>query len=148
MDRNEVIVREAGRIADIPKLRADLHLLETKIKEIPGHIEALDVMHHFTDGIYMRTVLMKKGDIVVGKIHKKEHLVIVSAGRAKIVSEEAGAREIVAPFIFKSQPNVKRGLLIIEDMIFTTVHPNPTNTQDLAVLEDELISKDYDGVES
>lgn len=132
----------------ILQLRDNLNSLEAKIKACPETIKHLDVMHHFTNGIYARTALMKAGDLIVGKIHKKEHLVVVSAGKAKVVSEEFGSKDIVAPQIFKSPPGVKRALFIIEDMVWTTVHENPSNTEDLSVLEAELIAKDYDEVKS
>jgi hypothetical protein len=144
----------AERQAPLPsraELRAEIARLEAAMKEHPAAVEgygALDLMHHFTDGIYMRTVRMNCGDLIVGRIHKKEHLVVVSAGRARVVSEEWGAKEIVAPMIFKSPPGAKRVLLILEDMVWTTVHSNPTNTEDLAALEAEFIAADYSEVVS
>jgi hypothetical protein len=138
-------VKETNQISSA-QIRAEISNLETEMKANPSAISTIDVMHHYTNGVYARTVLMKAGDLIVGKIHKHEHLVIVSAGRARVVSEEFGAKEIVAPSVFKSPPGVKRALLILEDMIWTTIHKNEFNIQDMAVLEDELIAKDYSEV--
>lgn len=144
---SEVVLRERKDI-DTQQLRVEIATLEAKMRENPGAFHELEVMHHFTKGIYARTVIMHAGELVVGKIHKKEHLVVVSQGSARVVSEEFGSVEIMAPQIFKSPPGVKRCLLILEDVIWTTFHENPTNTQDLAILEEELIAKDYEGVQS
>ena len=128
------------------ELRQSIAALEAVAKADPNSFDTLDVMHHFTSGIYCRTVLMRAGDIVVGKIHKREHIVVVSAGRARVVSEEFGAKEIIAPAVFKSPPGVKRALHILEDMVWTTIHKNASNTEDMSELEAELIAKDYEEV--
>lgn len=122
-------------------------VLEEKIIRLQHALECLptefhhtiETMHHFLPGTYMRTVLMKKGDIIVGKRHKLEHVAIVSSGFALVLSAENGREWITAPAIFKSAPGAKRALLIEEDMVWTTIHPNPSNTQDLEALENELI---------
>src|SRR3954468_10455408 len=133
---SELVHAEEKAITPL-EIRGEILHLETQIRAQPDAFYELDVMHHFTDGTYARTVLMRAGELIVGKIHKKEHLVIVSAGRARVVSEEFGAKEITAPFVFKSPPGVKRVLLILEDMVWTTVHKNASNTEDLAILEEE-----------
>lgn len=133
---------------DIPELRDKIHQLEKAMKACPDdiRIDMLDVMHHFTDGIYCRTVLMHAGELIVGKIHKKEHIVVVSAGRASVISEEFGGTEIVAPMVFKSPPGVKRVLHIHEDMVWTTIHKNESNTENMDELEEQLIAKEYEEI--
>lgn len=144
MQASEVAVRQENNAELMQEsIRSGIASLEEKCRAVAEHVVALEVMHHFMPGIYVRTCLMKAGDIIVGKIHKKEHLVIVSAGRAQVLSEEFGAKEIVAPAVFKSPPGVKRALLVTADCVWSTIHENPTNTQDLSVLEEELIAKDY-----
>jgi hypothetical protein len=142
---NSVEVKETTELA-LPDIRDSIKSLEQALKSHPEACDTLDVMHHFTDGIYCRTVLMRAGEVIVGKIHKKEHIVVVSAGRARVVSEEFGAKEIVAPAVFKSPPGVKRALHILEDMVWTTIHKNVSNTEDMSELEEELIAKNYDEV--
>lgn len=98
------------------------------------------VIHRFLDGIYMREVLMKKGLIVVGKIHKQEHVAIISKGRATVLTED-GLKEIQAPCTFKSPPGVRRALVIHEDMVWTTVHR--TDETDLDKIEAQLIAPNF-----
>lgn len=142
---SELIVKETGAV-DKLAMRESIAALEVAMRQQPDAFNVLDVMHHFTDGIYCRTVLMRAGELIVGKIHKREHIVIVSAGRAKVISEEFGAKEITAPCVFKSPPGVKRALQILEDCVWTTIHKNETNNEDMDFLEEELIAKDYSGV--
>lgn len=104
---------------------------------------ALETKHSFADGIYTRTVFMKAGSLITGKIHKLEHIVVIGQGSASVVSEEFGSKMIKAPMVFVSRPYVQRALFVHEDMVWTTVHKNPSNTQDLDILEEELIAKDF-----
>lgn len=105
---------------------------------------ALETLHNFADGVYTRTVFMKAGSLITGKIHKLEHIVIIGQGSASVISEEFGSKIISAPMVFVSRPYVKRLLFVQEDMIWTTVHKNPSNTRDLDILEEEVIAKDYE----
>jgi hypothetical protein len=77
--------------------------------------------HMFTPGIYLRKFKMKAGSVVVGKLHAQEHLCIISAGRA-LVTTEAGTQEIAAPCEFVSPAGSKRALVILEDMVWITIH--------------------------
>lgn len=120
-------------------LRNSVTALAEELKQFPQ--EELPVQHEFLDGIYMRTVLMKAGLIVIGKIHKQEHVAIISQGRATVVTEH-GVVEMRAPFMFKSPAGVRRALLIHEDMVWTTVHRS--DHTDIDRLEEQLIAKDFD----
>lgn len=121
-----------------PALREQVTEVAEYLKQFPQ--EELPVQHEFLDGIYMRTVYMKAGIIVVGKIHKQEHVAIISKGKATVVTEY-GVVEMQAPFMFKSPPGVRRALLIHEDMVWTTVHRSEHT--DLEQLEEQLIAKDF-----
>lgn len=132
-----------------PDLRERIFKLEAALVALPDAAHrTIETMHHFAEGTYTRTVLMKKGELITGKIHKLDHVVIVSQGSAIVIGEEFGRVRITAPAIFKSAPGAKRVLLIEEDMIWTTVHPNPSNTQDMVQLEEELIAKNFEEVRS
>lgn len=103
--------------------------------------EELPVHHEFLSGIYMRTVFMKAGLIVVGKIHKQEHVAIISKGDAWVMTEE-GLIRVTAPFQFNSKPGARRALYILEDMVWTTVHRS--DETEIDKLEEQLIAKDFD----
>lgn len=130
-------------------IRDSIHSLEASMMALPIEQKvALETKHSFSDGTYVRTVFMKAGSLIVGKIHKLEHVVIIGQGSASVVSEEFGSKVIKAPMVFVSRPYVKRLLFIHEDMVWSTVHKNPTNTRDLDLLEKELIAEDYDQKET
>jgi quercetin dioxygenase-like cupin family protein len=120
-------------------LRDEVTEFAESLKAYPQ--EELPVQHDFLDGVYMRTVYMKAGLVVVGKIHKQEHVAIISKGSATVLTEH-GVVEMKAPFIFKSPPGARRALRIHEDMVWTTVHRS--DHTDLENLEEQLIAKDFD----
>lgn len=97
------------------------------LDKVGVHIET---MHHFQPGVYVRTVHMRAGDLIVGKVHKKDHICIISAGSALVISEEFGPVEITAPAIFTSKAGAFRTLFVKEDMVWTTVHNTQFSTQE------------------
>jgi len=121
------------------QIREEVTALAEELKALPQ--VDLPVQHEFLDGVYMRTVFMKADTIVIGKIHKQEHVAIISQGRATVLTEH-GVLEIKAPYLFKSPPGARRALRIHEDMVWTTVHRS--DHTDIESLEEQLIAKDFD----
>ena len=77
--------------------------------------------------------------MVVGKIHRREHLYIVASGTVTIAGE--GYRETVTgPKVFVSQPGTKRAVYAHTDATTMTVHR--TDEKDLDKIEAELIEED------
>lgn len=98
----------------------------------------LQPKHFFTDGAYTRSLPIPADMIVVGKTHKHEHMVVLVKGTATINTDK-GMETISAPHFWKSRPGDKRALYTHSDCEFATFHLNPTNTQDLAELEADII---------
>lgn len=143
---NSFITIEGGFTDLSPQMiRDSISQLEKSMIALPNEQKiAIETMHNFADGVYTRTVFMKAGSLITGKIHKLDHIVVIGQGSASVVSEEFGSKIIKAPMVFVSRPYVKRALFIHEDMVWTTVHKNPENTRDLDILEELLIAKDYE----
>lgn len=148
-DSNQYVTYETGKNEMTPELaRKAIIGIEAMMLNAPAEQQVgLETQHNFTDSVYCRTVLMHAGQMIVGKIHKLEHTVIISKGSASVLSEEFGTKHLQAPMVFVSPPGVKRLLFIHDDMIWTTVHKNLSNTRDISVLESELIAADYSELE-
>lgn len=106
-------------------------LLELEQLDIP-------VEHHFAPGNYARECFLPAGSVVIGKVHRHAHVNIISKGKVTVATSE-GLHEYEAPLTFISEPGTKRALIVHEDTVWTTVHPNPTDTQDLALIESDVI---------
>ena len=120
--------------------RNEILTLEQEMKSSGKEID-IEVNHYFCDGLYAREMIMPKGVIVVGKIHKKEHFCVISKGIVEIRSEEKSER-VESPFIYTSMPGAKRALYAIEDVVWTTFHA--TTETDLDKLEAEHIAENFD----
>lgn len=122
---------------------ATIEALESRLLPMPG-INAPElecpVVEEFAPGIYIRTIFMSAGLFIIGHEHKKEHFNFIHSGRA-LVNYDGEVRDIRGPMMFKSAPGVRKMLVIIEDMTFTTVHENPDDCRDSATLDDRNILK-------
>ena len=96
----------------------------------------MPLKHYFSPGVYVREIFMSAGSIVIGKIHKTEHLNIIQKGRVSIY-DEAGVFTLQGPITFSSGAGVQKVLYIHEDTVWSTVHV--TDETDLVKLESELI---------
>jgi hypothetical protein len=97
--------------------------------------------HYFAEGLYAREIFIPKGTLLTGKIHKTEHLNIISKGKIS-VSTEDGNKIIEAPCTIISRPGTKRAGYALEDTVWTTIHA--TKETDLVRLEQELIAESHE----
>lgn len=89
-------------------------------------------------GVLARTVLMPKGDIVIGEKHKEETINILIRGELKVwVNGEV--IHIKAPYMIKSKANTRKVFYIVEEVVWTTFHK--VTSTDLDEIEDEVIIK-------
>tara|TARA_R110002074_G_scaffold227554_1_gene399188 strand:+ start:308 stop:811 length:504 start_codon:yes stop_codon:yes gene_type:complete len=89
-----------------------------------------DYKHSFADGIYIREMGMKKGQLGFSAIHKHSYGFFLLSG-ILASSKEEGIEEFVAPCYIISPQGAKRIVYAIEDCVITTIHANPTNTENL-----------------
>ena len=106
-------------------------------KNIPV-VDEIPITHKFADGIYIRQMNMKAGQIVVGATHKHLHVWFLMTGRV-LINNYGEKIEHVAPCYTISNPGSKRVIYAVEDSIFVNVHKNPTNTKDIKELEKRII---------
>lgn len=86
--------------------------------------------HSFAEGIYIREMRMKKGQLGFSAIHKHSYGFFLLSG-ILASSKEDGVEEFIGPCYIISPQGAKRIVYAIEDCVITTVHANPTNTEDL-----------------
>jgi len=99
------------------------------------------VTHRFTEGLYLREILMPKGTRIIGKIHATEHFNVVLTGSCTVITAE-GREEIIAPHTFISKAGVQKVVIVHEDCRWQTLHV--TDKTDLKEIEKDVIAEDYD----
>lgn len=117
-------------------MREKVENLEAHMRDMPQ--AELVTNHYFADGIYARELLHPEGALIVGKVHKREHLLIVTKGRLRIAMNEE-VRFVEAPAVLVSAPGTKRALLALEDSVYMTVHR--TNKKNLSKIEKEVVEE-------
>ena len=98
----------------------------------------IQVEHFFTPGIYMRHGTIKAGVVLIGHLHKTEHMNILFSGEISVVLDGEVMR-CKAPAVFKCGPGVRKIIYAHDDSVMANVHG--TTTTDLDKLEDELVIK-------
>lgn len=128
---SQIDLRDAPSLQDIQRLHAMLGLYPQV------HIEPT---HHFAQGMYGRELLMKAGTLIVGKVHKHQHLAIMIYGDILVYTEREGKRRLKGYNMMVSPPETKRVVYPIEDTLWVTIHAS--DERDLEKLESELITPD------
>lgn len=111
-----------------------------------GDNENYPLVHTFSDGIYIRQITIPAGTLLSGKIHKHPHPNFLLEGKV-VVATEDGYKTLVAPCSMISKAGTKRALYAVTKLVWTTIHHNPTNTQDLKELEKIVIADSYEKYE-
>jgi hypothetical protein len=130
-------------------IRDQLAALESGLREeiASGRMEEakLVVEHTFAPGVYIRKMYIPAGSLIVGKIHRHSHFNFISKGSV-IVYTKDGREELTAPWDGVSTEGTKRSVYALTDVIWSTIHSNPTNTQNLEEIEAFTIAPSYEAL--
>jgi hypothetical protein len=134
-------------VGDKDNPRDSIVQVEEFIKTIPGALigdnDECPLVHSFSDGIYVRQISIPKGFIIVGKIHKHDHPNFLLSGTVHVFTEGNLQETLVAPCSMISPAGTKRTLYAETDLVWTTIHNNPTNTRALDELESDIIAGSF-----
>jgi len=122
--------------------RTSVMSLQSQLLELPQ--TECPLVHRFANGVYAREVTIPADTIVIGKIHKHEHLNILLKGEITVVTE-TGTMRLSAPCTFVSPAGTKRAAITHSEVIWTNVIA--TESTDPEEIEREMISEDYDEID-
>jgi len=139
---NELVLPDFNNLPEMSL--QDVRDLIGKVEEaclLGGEQIDIPINHHFSNAVYAREMQMPQGALIVGKIHKKENLNILSKGEVSVLSID-GLVRVKAPYTFVGSPGAKRVIYAHEDVVWTTIHG--TAETDLEKIENEFIAKTYE----
>ena len=110
---------------------------------VKGNTDFFPLKHSFSEGVYIREMLMEEGGIVIGKLHKYSHTWFLMKGEI-MVATDLGTETYTAPCYVNAPAGAKRVIHAIEDSVFINVHPNPKNITNIEELENMLTCKSYE----
>ena len=136
-------------MGDLVKARANVLALEEAMKSLEGYDEAgkniCRIRHYHAPGLYAREMWMPKDCVITGKIHKTEHICILSQGKVT-VSNGGESVTYEAPTTIISPIGAKRAIYAHEDSVWTNFHA--TELSDPEEIEAEIIAKDFDELDA
>jgi hypothetical protein len=137
--------------------RESVMVVEQGIKDKIASGEVEDTLpdclltHHFTPKddkygchTYAREMLIPKGTIIIGKIHRHQHLNFILKGQVSVATE-FGKKYFTGPCVFISEVGLKRAVYAEEDTIWVTVHlTEHSGEENLEKIEQEIIAPSYE----
>lgn len=105
------------------------------------HGVEIEPVIYSADGVYAREIFIPKGTALVGEIHMKAQINVVSKGKIRVATEE-GVRTIEAPCTFVSPAGTKRAGFVLEDTVWTTFLPTDKVTDE--EVYKEFIAPNYE----
>lgn len=108
--------------------------LQDKVLTLPQIEPVTD--HFFVDGMYCRKVWRPAGTLIIGKIHKKDHIFVCVSGEIMVWSQY-GFRLLKPGDVIQSVRGTKRVTFALKESIAMTVHR--TNKLDIELVEKELV---------
>ena len=126
-------------------VREYLMLVAKRLLAMPGKKLELEVRHTFLEGMYQRELLIPKGTLLMGKIHKQACINIVSKGDIAVLTETGSAR-VKAGFSVVSPAGIQKLGYAHEDTIFVNVFR--TDETDPGKIEDVIAWESYEAFDA
>ena len=123
MQNNELM--SAVSNPDILKRKAAVEALEQAMLKHENRIELNEIRHFWSGDVYCRELFMPAGALVVGRIHKFDHMEIMVSGKVSLSTNDGAVQELSGYNIFEAQAGKKRVLYMHEDTIWLTCHSSP-----------------------
>ena len=111
------------------------NLIHNKGKIIREGKDLFKIEHDFTDGLYLRRLILKKNTTIVSGIHRRDHVWFLLVGSITVSSED-GVENYQAPYIGFSKAGTQRAIYASDYSVFQNVFQNPLGLSDLDELED------------
>jgi hypothetical protein len=113
--------------------------LQAILEEIPESTKLEEYTDHFfAPGIYLRTIFIPAGMLLVGRRQRHEVLNVLLKGTVAIINEHGERILAKAPLIFTAKPGQKAGYSVT-DVWYATIHPNIEDSTDIEQLEKEML---------
>ena len=114
--------------------------MQAILENTPGSVmlkeseKLMPLTHRFANGVYAREIFLPENSVVVGRIHRHEHLNVITKGHVSVLTEH-GVEEYFAPCTFISGAGTKRVVYAHEDTVWTSFHGTRYTDVDSAVAD-------------
>ena len=88
-------------------------------------LQTQDLRHYHGDRVYVRELRVRRGQLVIGEIHKFKHISIMLSGKMLMWTSVHGVSVVRGPLVSITPAGCKRVGFALEDTIFLTAHGVP-----------------------
>ena len=110
-------------------------IIHDKGKIVREGKDLFKIEHDFTDGLYLRRLILNKNTTIISGIHRRNHVWFLLIGNITVSSED-GIENYQAPYIGFSKSGTQRVIYANDYSVFQNVFKNPLGLSDLDELED------------
>lgn len=110
---------ESSEVATSDSMLDRVKTLQMELSKLPQYQP--ETNHYFHGGMYCREVFRHAGVLVVGAVHKKEHMYLIVSGTVSITTDD-GVQTVTGPHLFLSKPGTKRAVFAETDALCMTFH--------------------------
>lgn len=136
--REEVVLVPGMNPDHLPLYRLEAEILKHPQVEMP-------VVHHFCNGLYARDLVIPRGTLLTGAVHRDESFFLIRSGLLAVTTDDGTA--LVGPgFLSVTSAGTKRAGLAVTDVVCTTFHANPMNEKDPEYLWEQLTVPPPEGI--
>jgi hypothetical protein len=130
-------------------LKIEHSFLEAAKAHKPGFLaeDPFPLEHSFAEGIYVREIRVPAGCLITTELFKQSHATFLLSGEVSMMTEE-GRKRVKAPAQWITKAGVKRLIFTHSDVVWTTVHANPTEERDLERLRAKIVASSYEELEA
>ena len=134
---------------EVARARANILNLEEAMKELEGYDkegkEICRITHYHAPGLYGREMWMPADCLITGKIHKTEHICVLSKGKVT-VSDGGEVNTYEAPATIISKVGAKRAIYAHEESVWTNFHATELN--DPEEIEADIIAQTFEELDA
>jgi len=98
----------------------------------------LQIVHHFSSGVYARQMTLPAGHFAVTHAHDYDHLSILASGRA-VVETEGETVEYIAPACIEIKAGINHKVMALEDVVWFCIHA--TDETDESKIDEVLLGR-------
>lgn len=133
---NQIIEDLSSNAVSANIQKAQIEALQDELLKMPQ--ADIVTKHHFSDGVYERTIIVPPWTVLTGAAHKTNYKIRLEKGTIA-VNVGTEVKVLTAPMEFEASAGEQRvGRVFEEEVVWTDIYENPDNCQDISVLEDRL----------
>jgi hypothetical protein len=96
------------------------------------------LQHQFEKGLYIREIRIPADVLIVGRIHRHGHVCQLLEGSLVLIHREGHQEAFQAPSEILTLPGYQMVLYTATPVVARTIHPNPTDSRDISMLEADI----------